>query len=54
MKETIYRCPIECKWRKNCFVCKIQGCIKEEIVILHKCKITKEDIPIHLTPEYIK
>ena len=48
MNETIYRCPIDCKWKKHCFICKVQGQIKADIVILHKCIVTKEDIPVHL------
>lgn len=50
MTETIYRCPLQCQWKKNCFVCKIQGTIREDIVILHKCVISKQDIPVHLHP----
>ena len=47
-REVIHRCPMECKWKKNCFVCKTQGYPKEELVVLHKCVVTKEDIPVHL------
>ncbi len=44
----VHRCPIECPYHKNCFVCKTVGEIKEDVVILHKCIVTKEDIPVHL------
>jgi len=47
-KEVIHRCPVKCQWSKNCFVCKTQGYPKEDLVVLHKCKVTKEDIPVHL------
>ena len=46
--EVVYRCPVKCKWNKKCFVCKTQGHVKEDIVVLHKCAVTKRDIPIHL------
>lgn len=44
----IHRCPKDCPWHKKCFVCKTEGIIKEDVVILHKCQITKEDIPVHI------
>lgn len=47
-KEVIHRCPKKCQWNKNCFVCKTEGTITEDVVVLHKCMITKEDIPVHL------
>jgi len=47
-KEIIHRCPQKCPWHKNCFVCKTQGEVKEDVVVLHKCMITKEDIQVHL------
>ena len=48
MKEVIYRCPVKCPWKKKCFVCKVQGDVNEGIVILHKCVVTKEDIPVQI------
>ena len=47
-KEVIHRCPKKCQWHKNCFVCKTEGKITEDVVVLHKCVVTKEDIPVHL------
>lgn len=47
-KEVIHRCPRKCPWNKNCFVCKTEGQVKEDVVVLHKCIVTKEDIPVHL------
>lgn len=46
--EKIYRCPRECPWKKKCFVCKVQGDVPVDIVILHKCEVSKEEIPVHL------
>lgn len=46
--EMIHRCPKKCQWNKRCFVCKTKGPITEDVVVLHRCKITKEDIPVHL------
>lgn len=43
--EMIHRCPKKCQWNKRCFVCKTKGPITEDVVVLHRCKITKEDIP---------
>lgn len=48
MKEVIYRCPVKCLWKKKCFVCKVQGDVNKGIVILHKCVVTKEDIPVQI------
>lgn len=48
MKENVYRCPRRCPWKKHCFVCKIQGEVSGDVVILHKCEITKEDIPVRI------
>ena len=48
MKELIVRCPKNCPWNKHCFVCKIQGKVYGDGVILHKCEVTKEDIPIRI------
>jgi len=48
MKETIYRCPLECPWNKKCFVCKVKGVVIGEITILHKCSVSKQDVPVHL------
>lgn len=47
-KEVVHRCPRKCQWNKNCFVCKTEGPVKEDVVVLHKCVVTKEDIPVHL------
>lgn len=47
-KEVIYRCPKECRWNKSCFVCKTDGQVTRDVVVLHRCKVTKEDIPVHL------
>ena len=46
--EVIHRCPKACPWKKKCFVCKTDGQVKDDVIILHKCKITKEEIPVHL------
>ncbi|MBQ2886072.1 MAG: hypothetical protein IJE43_20325 [Alphaproteobacteria bacterium] len=46
--EIIFRCPKDCPWNKQCFICKIQGEVSGELVILHKCDVTKEDIPIRI------
>ena len=51
--EVVYRCPVKCKWNKKCFVCKTQGHVKEDIIVLHKCAVTKRDIPIHLERQKI-
>ena len=48
MREIIVRCPKNCPWKKHCFVCKIQGEVYGDGVILHKCEVTKEDIPIRI------
>ena len=48
MNEIICRCPKNCPWNKHCFVCKVQGKIFGDVVILHKCEVTKEDIPIRI------
>ncbi len=48
MREIIVRCPKNCPWNKHCFVCKIQGEVYGDGVILHKCEVTKEDIPIRI------
>lgn len=52
MDEKIHRCPRKCPWHKKCFVCKTQGKVMEDVVVLHKCTITKEDIPVHLKDGY--
>lgn len=41
MNEIIYRCPKNCPWNKQCFICKVQGEINGELVILHKCDVKK-------------
>ena len=48
VREIIVRCPKNCPWNKHCFVCKIQGEVYGDGVILHKCEVTKEDIPIRI------
>ena len=48
LNEIIVRCPRNCPWKKHCFVCKTQGEVRGDIVILHKCEVTKEDIPIRI------
>ena len=48
VKENIYRCPRKCPWKKKCFICKTQGNATGSITILHKCIVTKEDIPIQI------
>ena len=48
MKESVYRCTKDCPWHKHCFVCKVQGEASGDVVILHKCEITKEDIPVRI------
>lgn len=48
MNEIIYRCPKNCPWNKHCFVCKLQGEVSGDVVIIHKCEVTKEDIPIRI------
>jgi len=48
VNEIIYRCPRSCPWKKHCFVCKTQGEVRGDVVILHKCEVTKEDIPIRI------
>lgn len=44
----VHRCTRICPWHKKCFVCKTEKEVKEDVVVLHKCAVTKEDIPIHL------
>ncbi len=44
----IHRCPRKCPYYKNCFVCKTKGVVMEDVVIIHKCKVTKEEIPVHI------
>jgi len=48
VNEIIYRCPKNCPWNKHCFVCKLQGEVSGDVVIIHKCEVTKEDIPIRI------
>lgn len=48
IRGVIHRCTRECPWNKKCFVCKTEKEVEEDVVVLHKCVITKEDIPIHL------
>lgn len=44
----VHRCTRICPWHKRCFVCKTEKEVREDVVVLHKCAVTKEDIPIHL------
>ncbi|EOS27138.1 hypothetical protein C806_00731 [Lachnospiraceae bacterium 3-1] len=44
----VHRCTQNCPWNKKCFVCKTKSEVREDVVVLHKCKITKEDIPVHI------
>ena len=48
VQGVIHKCTRECPWHKQCFVCKTEKEVEEDVVVLHKCKVTKEDIPIHL------
>lgn len=48
VQGVIHKCTRECPWHKKCFVCKTAKEVEEDVVVLHKCKVTKEDIPIHL------
>lgn len=47
----IHRCTKECPYNKNCFVCKTEPEVSGSVVVLHKCRITKEDIPIQIGKE---
>ncbi len=47
-KEVVHRCPKTCPWNKKCFVCKTQGAVTEEVVVLYKCPMTKKDIPVNI------
>lgn len=38
----IHRCTKECPYNKNCFVCKTESEVSGSVVVLHKCRITKE------------
>ena len=42
----IHRCTKECPYNKKCFVCKTETEVSGNVVVLHKCAVTKEDIPI--------
>ncbi len=44
----VHRCTKNCPWHKKCFVCKTESEVKEDVVVLHKCMVTKEDIPVHI------
>lgn len=48
MQGVIHWCTKECPWHKRCFVCKTEKEVEQDVVVLHKCVVTKEDIPIHL------
>ena len=47
-KEVVHRCPKNCPWNKKCFVCKTQGAVTEDVVVLYKCPMTKKDIPVNI------
>lgn len=44
----IHRCPRRCPYHKKCFVCKTKDIVMEDVVIIHKCIVTKEEIPVHI------
>lgn len=44
----IHRCTKECPYNKKCFVCKTEAEVSGNVVVLHKCVVTKEDIPIQI------
>ena len=45
----IHKCPIKnCRYKKKCFVCKTEEPVVGNVVVLHKCVVTKEDIPVNL------
>ncbi|MFR7578521.1 MAG: hypothetical protein ACLUW4_01025 [Butyribacter sp.] len=46
--EIIHRCTRKCPYNKHCFVCKTKEPVKASITVLHKCKVTKEEIPIEI------
>lgn len=48
MEEIVHKCPMTCPWNKKCFVCKTKGPVFEDVVVLHKCPVTKEDIPVNI------
>lgn len=52
-EEVVYRCPVKCKWNKKCFICKTRGRVKEDIIVLHKCAVTKREIPVRLEMQEI-
>lgn len=47
-QEVVHRCTKKCPYHKNCFVCKTKTEVLADVVVLHKCMITKEDIPIQI------
>lgn len=44
----IHRCTKKCPYNKHCFVCKTEKEVCENVVVIHKCKVTKEEIPIQI------
>ena len=44
----IHRCTKGCPYNKKCFVCKTEAEVSGNVVVLHKCTVTKEDIPIQI------
>lgn len=47
----IHRCTKECLYNKKCFVCKTETEVSGNVVVLHKCTVTKEDIPVQIGKE---
>lgn len=50
-RGVIHRCTKECPYKKKCFVCKTESEVLDSVVVLHKCAVTKEDIPIQIGKE---
>ena len=42
----IHRCTKKCPYNKKCFVCKTETEVSGNVVVLHKCAVTKEEFPI--------
>ena len=40
-----------CPYNKKCFVCKTETEVSGNVVVLHKCMVTKEDIPVQIGKE---
>ncbi|MDO5297054.1 MAG: hypothetical protein Q4F00_10590 [bacterium] len=41
-----YRCPLDCPFRKRCFIIKVAEELKSPLTVLHKCCVIKRDISI--------